>query len=818
MTEPSPLGLPEEPHRDLPADYQRALVETVVDIDVVTELVRRNLEEADVRRILGKLDRQDRDGFLSRLSALLRKTSALLLISRQLSDSLFVDVLLPRLVELICDFLEAERCSVFLYDKRTGELVTKVASGLDAEIRFPANQGIAGAVFASGQPLLIPDAYADPRFNTRVDEETGFRTRDLLCVPLKHVRAGHAETVGVAQVLNKRRRGFDDEDVKLLEALAAPAATALANAMLHEEVRRARSEESQFLEVSAALSREVDLRPLLGRIAATAASVLDAERVTLLVRDRRSGELWGMTSEDAGAGVGPSHPEIADLVFRSGEGIVLADPAADPRFDRTLDAKAGRVTRSLACLPVRDRDGATVAVVEALDKRGGAFAAGDLEHLAAFCAQTAIAMQNARMVDDLNATIQRLRSLLEASEALSGAADLDSQLAVILSRARGVVDAERSRLWVHDEKEDVLRSREPGDAAARPLRVPVGVGFAGHSARSGAIVNVADATRDHRFDPALEPAGGAPIRSLLCAPMYTHAGRLIGVLEVMNKAAGPFGAQDEALLSAFASHAAVALDRARLVEAFVDKQKIEHGLRLAHDIQMAMLPRVFPAAAEFEIAARLEPARSVGGDLYDFLVKDGALWFTLGDVSGKGIGAALFMTMAKTLLRAAMGSASLGPGALFERVNRELYRDNERGLYVTTFLGRLDLATGALAFANAGHNPPYIVRADGRVEPLHGGLGLPLGLMDGPGYESAAVTLAAGDALYLYTDGVTEALSPGGEEFTPARLEVLLAARAGVSSADLVGHSFAAVKEHAAGAPPSDDITALAVRYLGARG
>lgn len=805
----------EFPPEGLSEDYQRALVEAVVDIDVVTELVRRNLEEEDVQRILRKLDRQDRDGFLSRLQSLLRRTSALLLISRQLSDSLFVDVLLPRLVDLIGDFLGAERCSVFLYDRRTGELFTKVASGLEREIRVPANRGIAGTVFTSGKPLLIPDAYADSRFNPHIDEQTGFRTRDLLCVPLKHVRAGRAETVGVAQVLNKRRRTFDEEDVKLLEALAAPAATALANALLHEEVRRARAEESQFIEVSTALSREVDLRPLIGRIAATAVAVLDAERVTLFVRERRTGEVWALAGGEQGPGGTPSHPELAATVFASGEDVVLADPAADPRFDRTLDERAGSATTSLMCLPVRDRDGLVVAVIEAINKRGGPFTAGDRDHLAAFCGQTAIAMQNSRMVDDLNATIARLRSLLEASQALSGATDLDSQLAVILSRARSVVDAERSRLWVHDEQDDVLCSREPADVDARPLRVAVGTGFVGHAARSGQLLNVADATRDHRFDPATEAAGGTPIHSLLCAPMYTHAGRLIGVLEVMNKVTGAFGSQDEALLEAFASHAAIALDRAQLVAAFVDRQKIEHGLRLAHDIQMAMVPRVFPAAAEFEIAGRLEPARSVGGDLYDFLVKDGALWFTLGDVSGKGIGAALFMTMAKTLLRAAMGS-TLPPGELLSRVDRELVRDNERGLYVTAFLGRLDLATGALQFANAGHNPPYVVRQGGSVEALRGGLGLPLGLIEGPPRGSEPLHLAAGDALFLYTDGVTEALSPAGEEFTPARLEELLAAQARASAADLVGLTFAAVKAHAATAPPSDDIAALAVRYLGA--
>lgn len=759
----------------LPEAYQRALIETVVDLDVVTELVRRNLQDEDVRRILQKLGSTERDDFIARLSALLRKTSALLLISRQLSDSLFVDVLLPRLVELMSEFLDAERCSVFLYDRRTGELFTKVAVGLAGEVRIRSERGIAGAVFTSGEPLLIPDAYADARFDATIDEQTGFRTRDLLCVPLKHTRGGRTEIVGVAQVLNKRHRTFDEEDVKLLEALSAPAATALANAMLHEEVRRARSEESQLIEVSAAVSREADLKPLLGRIVSAAATILDAERLTLFVREPRTGELWTLPADGTPVPAGPS--ELASGVLASGEPLTRPDAL---------------------CRPVRGAEGEVMGVAEVHDKRGAPFTREDELHLEAFCVQASVALRNARLVDELSLTIAHLRSLLEASKALSGAADLDSQLQVVLTQARTVMEAERSRIFVFDEGRGELVGRGPEGTAGPAVRLPLGHGFPGEAALRGTLVNVVEAEGD--------------VRTLLCAPMFTHDGRLIGVLEVANKRRGPFTAQDEALMEAFASHAAVALDRARLVAAYVEKERFDHGLRLAHDIQMGMLTRAFPASEAFDLFARLVPARSVGGDLYDFVVKDSRLWFVVGDVSGKGMGAALFMTMAKTLLRAAMGG-TLAPGALLERVNRELVRDNERGLFVTTFVACLDLESGALQFANAGHNPPYRLSTTGAVRPVVGGLGVPLGLLEDPSYETATAVLEPGEALFLYTDGVTEALNAAGEELGEARVEGVLAGAGPAPARDLVEQVFAAVRSFAGPAPQSDDVTAMALRF-----
>lgn len=802
----------------LPEDYQRALLETVVDLDVITELVRRNLEDEEVRRVLHVLSGDDRDAFVSKLSALLRKTAALLVISRRLSDSLHLGVLLPRLVELISDFLDAERCSVFLYDPKADELYTKAAVGLAGEIRFPAGLGIAGTVFTSGEPLLVPDVYADSRFNPEIDGRTGFRTRNLLCVPLKHLRSGGPETVGVIQVLNKRPAPFGIEDLKLLEALCAPAAAALANALLHEEVQKARTEQHRLLELTSAISKEIELRTLLRKIVGTAVMVLEAERVTLFVQDRKTKELWALAGESGGRADTrpPSHPELAASVFATGQAINTSDPGSDPRFDAALDRLARSRTRNVLCLPVRGRGGDVVAVAEALNKLAGPFTAADERHLEAFCTQAAIAMETARLLDDLNVNVAHLRSLLDASKALAAPIDLDSQLSAILLRARDVMEAERSNIFIYDEAGATLSKRSGGNAAEDGTKSAVARGIAGHAAQARTLLNVKDAAQDGRFDPEVDQAPGCQVRSVLCAPLFSHSQRLIGVLQVLNKAGDTaFTPHDEALMEAFASHAAVALDRARLIEAYVEKQRIEHGLRMAHEIQMAMLPRVFPKRRELDLCARLVPARAVGGDFYDFVAEAERVWFVIGDVAGKGVGAALFMAMTKALLRASIGTL-LTPSEVLSRVDRELGRDGERTVFVTVFAGCLNLKTGELVFSNAGHNAPYWLGKDGSVKPLTQALGVPLGILDDHLYETASLRLKPGDSLFLYTDGVTEAFSREGKDFSLERLERWLEHKgaAGVGAYDLVEGAFQAVKAFTGDAPQSDDITVLALRYL----
>lgn len=415
----------------------------------------------------------------------------------------------------------------------------------------------------------------------------------------------------------------------------------------------------------------------------------------------------------------------------------------------------------------------------------------------------------------------RLQSLLDVSMALATQVDLDSLLQVILDQARSVMEAERSTLYVYDAGQDALLSRVSEGAAAQGLviRVPLGTGIAGHVGATRELVNIPDAYADPRFNPEIDRRGGFRTRSILTAPLLSHHGRLMGVIQLLNKRTGlPFSAEDEVLVRAFASHAGVALERARLVEEALEKQRIEEGLRLAHDIQMGMLPRSFPASPVLEIDAALAPAKTVGGDFYDVLAGTGAhagrIWFAVGDVSGKGIGAALFMAVTRTMFRAAAGAGAPDPGAVLAQVNDELARDNERAMFVTVFAGLYDPATGVLEYANGGHNPPYVLRASGALETLPNAASPALAVIEGLPFANAEVRLGPGDALFAYTDGVNEAQNPRGELYGTPRLEAWLRAESGRPVPELVKSLIAEIDRFEEGAAPADDITVLAFRRL----
>src|SRR6185503_16899661 len=202
---------------------------------------------------------------------------------------------------------------------------------------------------------------------------------------------------------------------------------------------------------------------------------------------------------------------------------------------------------------------------------------------------------NGRLVRNLNA-------LLEVSKAMAAAIDLDSVLAIIQSHASAVMEAERGSIFVHDERTGTLWNRSSAGLASGRARVAVGTGIAGHVAKTGEMLNVPDAYADPRFSPETDRETDFRTRSILCAPLLAHGGKLLGVIQVLNKRdGGVFTRDDEALMAAFASHAAIALDRAQLVDARIEKERIEEGLRRAQAIQMAMLPRQLPARPELEL-------------------------------------------------------------------------------------------------------------------------------------------------------------------------------------------------------------------------
>ncbi|MCR5071984.1 MAG: SpoIIE family protein phosphatase [Bacteroidales bacterium] len=243
---------------------------------------------------------------------------------------------------------------------------------------------------------------------------------------------------------------------------------------------------------------------------------------------------------------------------------------------------------------------------------------------------------------------------------------------------------------------------------------------------------------------------------------------------------------------------------------------IQSDLSVAREIQQGILPRSFklkvsdPGAVD--IFASMEAAKDVGGDFYDFFpIDDHRIGFAIADVSGKGVPAAIFMAVSHTLIKAT-GIRDLASNECMETVNNILCNESVGSMFVTVFYGVYDLTTGQVDYTNAGHNPPYILHADGSVEMLKNDCNLVLGAVEDMKYTSQSLQLNPGDALVMYTDGVTEAENKAHDQFGESRLETELAALQGADSKQIVQTVLAKVREFAAGAPQSDDITQLVIR------
>jgi sigma-B regulation protein RsbU (phosphoserine phosphatase) len=256
----------------------------------------------------------------------------------------------------------------------------------------------------------------------------------------------------------------------------------------------------------------------------------------------------------------------------------------------------------------------------------------------------------------------------------------------------------------------------------------------------------------------------------------------------------------------------------QLTETTASQERIESELKIARDIQMNMLPKKFPPfpeRPEFDIYAMIEPAREVGGDFYDFFfIDDEHLCFAIGDVSGKGIPASLFMAITKTLIKAKT-SWDADPGRIVTKVNNDLSQGNDACMFVTIFCGMLNTKTGEVFYTNAGHNPPFLLQQGRGVTSIEGGRNVVAGVLDSSVYETERLVLQPGDALFMYTDGVTEAMDERQELFSEERLRSGIIGLQGRSAQEMINGIKEQVISFAHGLPQSDDITMMIIQFNG---
>jgi phosphoserine phosphatase RsbU/P len=417
---------------------------------------------------------------------------------------------------------------------------------------------------------------------------------------------------------------------------------------------------------------------------------------------------------------------------------------------------------------------------------------------------------------------RKLQVLLRISKSLAQQIELDPLLKLMVVEVTAAMQAERSNLLLLDRaKPDELVTRVADGVGAREIRIPFGVGIAGAVAQTRQVINLPDAYQDSRFNSAIDKASGLRTKSLLAVPVLCEGDQLIGVVEVMNKKdGGAFTEEDERFLEAICGDFSIALRRAEMVEAYLQAQIVTKSLELARDIQMGLLPRDFPALPEFEevdIFATIIPALEVGGDLYDFFPLDkDRICFVIGDVSDKGIPAALFMMMARTAFRMSAIASPESISLTMSRVNQFLFECNQSQMFVTALAGILDLRTGRVEYADAGHEPPFILRPSGAVLKVEKVGGVALGFCPDLSYRSGMLELSPGDALILYTDGINEAMNTGRQLFGADAIERTLSGFGRAASSEkIVQGMLDDLRVFVGRARQSDDITMLVIRYLG---
>lgn len=263
-----------------------------------------------------------------------------------------------------------------------------------------------------------------------------------------------------------------------------------------------------------------------------------------------------------------------------------------------------------------------------------------------------------------------------------------------------------------------------------------------------------------------------------------------------------------------------AVEQINFIKASLQEHKelvaIQDDLEIAGTIQQAILPSVFPPfpeiADKIDIFASMTPAKDVGGDFFDFFrINDGNIGFVIADVSGKGVPASLFMAVSRTMLKAT-GTRGLQSHECINIVNNLLSQESVDAMFVTVFYGILDIKTGHIDYTNAGHNPPYVMRSNGKVEPLPTSNNFIVGCFEDFEYKNSSLQLNPGDSLVMYTDGVTEAFNEQSEQYGEKRLETLLERLNGKNSKEIVNEMVADVHGYAGNAPQSDDITTLVIK------
>jgi sigma-B regulation protein RsbU (phosphoserine phosphatase) len=569
--------------------------------------------------------------------------------------------------------------------------------------------------------------------------------------------------------------------------------------------------ESLLLDVADVLATSLEMDTTLRRVAEVVRKVIDYEIFAILLLNEKTQELRfrfqiGYPPEFAERSRVKVGQGVTGLAAQSRQPVLIDDVRTDSRYIEGVP----NVCSELA-IPLITKN-RVVGVIDIEAREPGAFTEEHLRILTLVASRMAAGIENAQLYTRTTKQARILLLLNEIARELTSILNLDELLGRIAELVRRLIDYQMFSILLLDASGEKLQHRFSlrfNENILLKHEIPLGRGLVGYAAQNKEAVLVPDVAKDPRYVQA-----NPETRSELAVPLM-YKSKVVGVLDLEHTRRGFFTEEHQRTMTTLAAQIAIAIENARLYEEIErQERRLERDLALARELQGRLLPQTSPHLAHLDVAAKFVPARTIGGDLYDFIPYSmSRLGIVIGDVSGKGAPAAIYAALVSGIIRS-HAPIEPAPAEMLSAVNLSLAERRIEAQFVSIIYAVWDDAHRTLTVSNSGLPRPIYMHA-GKAEVIEA-TGLPLGLFDEAEYDEFEFRMKPGDMFVLFSDGILDARNRRGELFGRGRVEKIVAESGGNSAASVVDTLFKAVAEHSAGVETFDDQTVVVIRALGA--
>ncbi|MBN1935585.1 MAG: GAF domain-containing protein [Anaerolineae bacterium] len=737
-------------------------------------------------------------------------------VGRKVTSILDLDALFSQVVRLVQETFGYYHVSILSTATDSDEVRFEAGTAehlLRADLRIPLGQGIVGWVAEQGEPLLVNDVQSDARF---IHDQNLSDTRAELAVPLMV----EERVLGVLDVQSDVHGAFDEDDLFILQTLASQVAIAVEDARLYVAQQEDAWMTTALLQVAEATSRLSNLSDVLSTVVRLTPILTGVDRCGIL--------LWDKTTRTfvptQAYGIDEAHhtrfvtlqlaeqnvPALVQACQRQ-EPVLLSGEAIKAALPRSMIEAFD--LENLLVLPLLARGETLGAMVVDYVETNAPFTARKVDMIAGIANQAAIAIENAQLYAVQQEEVYVSTALLQVAEAVRSLTELDDILSTIVRIAPILIGVEQCAILIRSaDAFSLVQSFGLDDLEAQDL--------------ADAFLNLNSELVQVLLKgrPALSTQTGSDIYALgdnvtlvtddlavLALPLIAK-GNVLGVMAV-DYVGIPIHFVDRWLniLNGIADQTAIAIENTRLYRQEAERQRLQRELQVAREIQASFLPQTYPLLPGWEMDAFWQSASQVGGDFYDmFMLPDGRLGLVIADVADKGVPAALFMALSRTLIRV-VAQDILNPTEALVRTNDLIISDTHSDLFVTVFYVILDPQSGEIVYANGGHNPPLLVRRSGEVESLRA-RGIVLGIVSPIHLEEKRMRLEPGDLLLMYTDGITDAINENEEEFGTGHLADIVKQLRDRTPDQVIAEIYDRVMAFAGDMPQFDDFTLVVLK------